>query len=145
MGDLVLRIARDLGDRVCVWDQTTLPLGNFSAPEPDAAVLKYRKDKYKSRYPLPEDVLLIIEVSQSSLRHDRDVKVPLYARHNLPEVWLIDVEHRLIHFFHTPEAERYTHTSSTSSPGRVSLQALPAAALDLTGLLEDLEIEPRSG
>jgi Uma2 family endonuclease len=145
MGDLVLRIARDLGDRVCVWDQATLPLGKSSAPQPDIALLKYRKDRYKSRYPSPDDVLLVVEVSQSSLRHDREVKLPLYARHDIPEVWLVDVDHRLIHFFHTPKAEQYTHASSTSSPGCVSLQALSGAALDLTGLLEDLEIKPMPG
>ena len=144
-GDLVLRIGRDLGDQVCVWVQTTLPLGKSSAPEPDIALLKYRKDRYKTRYPSPDEVLLVIEVSQSSLRHDREVKLPLYARHNLPEVWLIDVERRHIHFFHTPRAEHYTHASSTPSPARVSLQALPGVALDLTGLLEDLEGGPRSG
>jgi Uma2 family endonuclease len=137
MWRLLKRIPRDLEEQVWVWDQSTLPLSNFSAPEPDVALLKYRKGGYKHKHPSPDDVLVIIEVSQSSLRYDRKVKVPLYARHNIPEVWIVDVERERIHFFHDPEAGHYAHTSSTSAPGRVSLQALPGATLDLTGLLED--------
>jgi len=139
LADLVLRIGRDLGERVCVWVQATLPLGKFSAPEPDIALLRYRKDTYKKKYPSPDDVFLIVELSQSSLRHDRDVKLPLYARHNIPEVWIVDVASRHINFFHTPKAGQYTHASSTASPGSISLRALPIATLDLTGLLGDLE------
>lgn len=130
------RLLRELGENISVWDQVTLPLGRFSAPEPDLAILKYRKDEYRNKSPSPDDVLLIVEVSQSSLRHDRMVKVPLYARHNVPEVWILDVQHRDLHFFHTPEAGHYTHTSSTPAPGLISLHALPGATVDLTGLFE---------
>lgn len=131
------RLLRDLADKISVWDQVTLPSDKFSAPEPDLAILKYRKDDYRNKRPSPDDVLLIVEVSQSSLLHDRTVKVPLYARHNVPEVWILDVQHRDLHFFHTPEAGHYTHTSSTPAPGLISLHALPGPKLDLTGLFED--------
>lgn len=131
------RLLRDLGESISVWDQVTLPLGRFSAPEPDLAILKYRKDEYRAKRPSPDDVLLIVEVSQSSLRHDQKVKLPLYARHNIPEVWILDVQRLQIQFFHTVEAGHYAHTSSTSTPGRVPLRALPAATVDLTGLFED--------
>lgn len=80
----------------------------------------------------------MIEVSESSLRYDRKVKVPLYARHNVPEVWIVDASRLHIHFFHTLEAGRYLHTSSTPSPGTVSLHALPSVAIDLAGLFDDI-------
>ena len=131
------RLLRDLGESVSVWNQVTLPLGRFSAPEPDLVMLKYRRDEYKSKRPSPSDVLLIVEVSQSSLRHDLQVKVPLYARHDIPEVWVLDIQRRQIHLFHTLEAGQYTHTTCTPAPGRVSPQSLPGAAVDLTGLFED--------
>lgn len=131
------RLLRDLGERISVWDQVTLPLDRFSAPEPDLAILEYRKDEYKNKKPSNDDVLLIVEVSDSSLRHDLDVKVPLYARHGIPEVWLLDVESRQIQFFHTLKAKHYAHASVTPTPGRVSLHALPDAIVDLTGLFED--------
>lgn len=131
------RFLRDLGERISVWDQVTLPLGRLSAPEPDLVILKYRKDEYQNKRPSPDDVLLIVEVSQSSLHHDRQVKVPLYARHGIPEVWILDVQHRDVHFFHTSVAGHYTHTSSTPAPGKVSLQALPGSSMDLTELFEN--------
>jgi Uma2 family endonuclease len=131
------RLLRDLAEKISVWDQVTLPLGRFSAPEPDLVILKYRKDEYKNKRPSPDDVLLIVEVSQGSLHHDREVKVPLYARHGIPEVWIVDVAGSLIHFFHTLEDAHYAHTSSTPAPGPVSVHALDSAIVDLTGLFED--------
>ena len=131
------RLLRDLGEKISIWDQVTLPLGRFSAPQPDLVVLKYRKDEYKHKSPSPEDVLLTVEVSQSSLRHDLKVKVPLYARHRLPEAWILDVQRLQIHFFHTLKDEHYTHASVTPTPGRVFLQALPDARVDLAGVFED--------
>jgi Uma2 family endonuclease len=130
------RFLRDLGERISVWDQVTLPLGRLSAPEPDLAILKYRKDEYRHKPPSPDDVLVIVEVSESSLRHDRTVKVPLYAQHGIPEIWILDVQRLQLHFLHTLVAGHYAHTSSTPAPGRVSLQALPASAVDLTDLFE---------
>ena len=131
------RLLRDLGEKISVWDQVTLPLGSLSAPEPDLVILKYRKDEYRNKQPSPHDVLLIVEVSQSSLRHDRTVKIPLYARHEIPEVWILDVQHLQLQFFHTLQAGRYTHASFTPTPGRVTLHALPGTTVDLTGLFED--------
>jgi Uma2 family endonuclease len=131
------RLLRDLGERISVWDQVTLPLGRLSAPEPDLVVLKYRKDEYRNKRPSCDDVLLIVEVSDRSLRHDRNVKVPLYAGHGIPEVWILDVRSLQIQFFHTLKAGHYTHASATPAPGRISLQALPDATVDLTGLFED--------
>jgi len=131
------RLLRDLGEKISVWDQVTLPLDRFSAPEPDLVVLKYRRDEYKNKRPSSGDVLLIVEISQSSLRHDLQVKVPLYARHGIPEVWVLDVQRLQIHLFHTLEAGHYTHTASTPAPGWVSLERLPGAAVDLSGMFED--------
>lgn len=131
------RLLRDLGERISVWDQVTLRLGGFSAPEPDLTILKYRKDEYRNKRPEPEDILLIIEVSQSSLKHDLKVKLPLYARHDIPEVWILDVQRSELRFFHALQAGHYSHASATQTPGPVELQALPGATLDLTGLFED--------
>ncbi len=132
------RFARALAGLACVWNQGTLRLSGSSAPQPDLALLKYREDEYGRSPPSPEDVLLLVEVSESSLRHDRKVKLPLYARHNIPETWIIDVTGARIHFFHTMNSGHYAHASSTSVPGRVPIRALPDHAVDLTGLLDYL-------
>ena len=90
---LVDRIAETLGrgSRAAhmVRVQNPVLLGERSEPQPDIALVK--RINYSDRHPGPEDVLLIIEVSDATLEYDRDVKLALYARHGIPEVWLIDV------------------------------------------------------
>lgn len=65
-------------------------LGNLSEPEPDAAILRYREDFHAKSHPAPKDALLLSEVSDTSLDHDRTVKLPLYARHGIPEAWVVN-------------------------------------------------------
>jgi Uma2 family endonuclease len=102
--------------------------------QPDIAVLKPRKTFYRDRHPTPEDTLLVIEVSDTTLRYDRNVKVPLYARHGIPEVWIVDLESRRIHFFHSPSVGTYTDLDSSEQPGVTPITALPAASVDLSDL-----------
>jgi Uma2 family endonuclease len=87
-----------------------------------------------SRHPESADTLLIVEVSDSSLRFDRDVKVPLYSRHQVPEVWLLDLAHDRLHFFRAPRDGAYTDVSFTDEPRVVVLSALPEVTVDLSGL-----------
>ena len=116
--------------------QLPVRLGEYSEPLPDLAVLLPRKDFYTSRHPLPADTLLIVEVSDSSLPFDVNVKVPLYAQHKVPEVWVVDLEHARIHFFHAPENGTYTDASVTDKPGVVTLISLPEVKVDLSALFE---------
>lgn len=126
------------GQRGHVRVQNPLRLDQSSEPVPDLAVLKRRPDNYKRAHPGPADALLVVEVSESSLRFDLKSKVPLYAKHGIPEVWVVDIAAQMIHFFHSPHDTGFAHTSSTPQPGLVRLKALPDIAVDLTGLLGDL-------
>ena len=65
------------------------------------------------------------------------VKLPLYARHGIPEVWIIDAQSAQILLFHTLQGAGYAYSSCTPAPGRIALQALPGPTADLTGLFED--------
>jgi Uma2 family endonuclease len=114
--------------------QHAVHLDNYSEPQPDLAVVLPRKDFYHSRHPTPADTYLIIEVSQSSLRMDLNVKVPLYTRHQVPEVWVVDLERNRIHFFRTPENGVYTNVSFSDKPETVGLTALPGVTVDLSEL-----------
>lgn len=87
--------------------QDPIRLSEHSEPEPDLALLKPRPDFYSFKHPTPEDVLLIVEVAETSLQYDKEVKLPLYARHGVPEVWLIDLEGGQIEVHTEPEGERY--------------------------------------
>ena len=123
-----------LGHAAQIRVQLPVRLNSYSEPQPDLAVVLPRKDFYRGRHPGPSDTLLIVEVSQSSLRLDRDVKIPLYARHQVPEVWLLDLGQDRIHFFRFPQDGAYTDVSFTDEPKPIELAALPGVKVDLSGL-----------
>ncbi len=115
--------------------QGAIRLDRASEPQPDIALLTPREDRYRSAPPGPADVLLLIEVSGTTLRYDREVKVPLYARHGIPEVWLVDLEHGELCLYRLPEGGGYLEQKATSNPGLTPVAALPGVAVDLAGLL----------
>ena len=100
-------LCRSVGSGVIVWCQNPIRLDEASEPEPDIALLRPRADGYMSAHPGPEDVLVVIEVADTSLAYDLGVKVPLYARHGIPEAWVIDAATRQTRVFREPSAEGY--------------------------------------
>ncbi len=80
-----------LGARAIVSVQNPILLNDFSEPQPDIALVKPRDDFYAQALPTAADVLLIIEVADTSVDYDRDIKLPAYARSGIPEVWLFDL------------------------------------------------------
>ncbi len=87
--------------------QNPFRLTDYSEPEPDIALLRPRADFYASNHPTPADVLLIVEVAETSLEYDSGVKIPLYAQVIIPEVWLADLEHQVIMQYTRPSAGTY--------------------------------------
>ncbi len=90
------------GEKALVAVQDPLTLQQHSEPEPDLMLLRPRADYYERENPTPADTLLVVEIADSSLRYDREVKIPLYASHKVPEVWLIDLIHRRLEVFRDP-------------------------------------------
>lgn len=124
-----------VGPTAIVQVQGPVRLGDLSEPEPDFALLKPRADYYRDALPSAADVLLIVEVADSTQRLDRRVKVPLYARHGVPEVWVIDLENALVHFHRQPDNGSYADISATGHPAVTPIAALPGIAIDLSGIL----------
>lgn len=124
-----------VGEKAIVQVQGPVRLSELSEPEPDIALLKPRADYYRDALPGAADVLLLIEVADSTQRYDRRIKVPLYARHGVPEVWVIDLENALVHFHRRPGAGAYADISATERPAVTPIAALPGIAIDLTGIL----------
>ena len=95
------RLARSfflaLGERANVRVQGPVQIGDFSEPEPDLAILNFRADFYADHHPMPPDILLVVEVADTSLRHDLVRKAPLYIAGGVPEVWVIDLVAEVIH------------------------------------------------
>jgi Uma2 family endonuclease len=96
-----------LSGRATVTVQNPLRINKNSEPEPDIVVAKYRKDKYRAAHPRPEDVFLLIEVADSSLSFDRNVKNPLYAQAGIPEYWIVNLNDRQIEVFRSPTEGEY--------------------------------------
>lgn len=135
VGRLLRAATAAVGSRALVWVQNPLRLGDLSEPEPDLMLLKLRDDFYADAHPTAADVLLLIEVADTSARYDREIKLPLYARHGVPEVWIVDLEARLVRFFRSPAGQGYAEASTTASPGRTPIAALPGVEIDLSAVL----------
>jgi len=134
----LIELLRDAArGRAQMWVQSETRLSDISEPQPDFMLLKPRADFYKKKHPGPDDTFLIVEVSESSLRYDREVKAPLYARHGVPEYWIVDLKGRQVRFFRSPQSGRYTDVTSTDAPGVVVPAALPEVQIDLTHVLDD--------
>lgn len=132
---LMNRLVRVAGDQGWVVCQVPLCLSDRSEPEPDLMLLRPRADQYAQAHPTAADVLLLVEVADSSLRYDREVKLPLYARHGVAQVWLVDLESNRLRFFRQLQAGEYAEISSTDTPGPTPLPGLPGLQVDLGGLL----------
>lgn len=104
VAQLAMMFSQKLGPKAVVWCQNPLRLDDVSEPEPDLVILRPRADFYATAHPGPADALLVIEVADTSLAYDLGVKVPLYARHGIPEVWVIDAATRRTRVFREPVA-----------------------------------------
>jgi Uma2 family endonuclease len=102
--------------------QNPLRLNDFSEPEPDLVLLKPRKDFYARTHPTPADALLVIEVADTSAEYDRNVKIPLYARAEIAETWLINLPKDTIEIYSQPKngkyqkVQRFKRSKSFTSP-----------------------------
>lgn len=114
--------------------QGPIILGDLSAPEPDLALLRRRENFYVDAHPRAPDVLLAVEVAHSSLVHDREVKLPTYARYEVPEVWLIDVAGRRFTVYGDLAREGYRRREEIAPGASLAPEALPDAIVDLAGL-----------
>ena len=87
--------------------QSPVRLDDFSEPEPDLALLRPRDDFYAERHPIPEDVFLIVEVADTTVLTDRNVKIPLYARFGIRESWLVNLPKKVIEVYSDPAGGSY--------------------------------------
>ena len=128
-------LGRLAAGRLTVWSQNPIRLDGSSEPQPDIALVKLRPDFYAAAHPGPADTLLVVEVAESSLAYDLGVKVPLYARHGIPEVWVIDAATRTTHRFRGPRAEGYSEQGMITPEEPLAYLALPGEAKNLVTIL----------
>ena len=96
---------RLLGDRVVVREDKPVVVGEHWEPQPDLALLRPRDDGHREAHPRAGDVLVLVEIADSSLKEDLDEGVPAHATAGVPEVWVVDLQHRAVHVFREPAPE----------------------------------------
>lgn len=126
-----------LGDRAIVRLGGSVRLGLFSEPEPDVVLLKPRADFYASNHPGAVDILLMIEVADSSLEFDRHVKTSVYAGAGVPEFWLVDLTSSTIFRSTDPHGRAYARVEPSRRGDLIAPHLLPTCRIAVSDLLPD--------
>jgi Uma2 family endonuclease len=114
--------------------QDPLRLDAFNEPEPDFMLLRPRADIYRASHPGAADVLLLVEVSDSSLAYDRGRKLALYAQFGVAEVWIVDLAGAAVEVYRQPKDGAYTLTERRTG-GSLTPDRVPSVAIDIAALL----------
>lgn len=133
--DKVAALVRDRVSGVIVRVQNPVHLSERSEPQPDLLLLRAREDFYSTAHPRPQDVLLLIEVADSSVMYDRNLKIPLYARSGVREVWLVDLVTNAVEVHATPATGAYTHVQRFERGATVISAHLPELRIDAADML----------
>jgi len=107
VGRLTELFVANFTGKAIVWVQNPVRIKPHSEPEPDIVLLKPRQDFYAEAHPGPEDVLLIVEVSDSSLDYDRETKLPLYAKAGIREAWIVNLKDGCVEVYTKPSEHGY--------------------------------------
>lgn len=124
-----------LADKTILSIQNSISLGDRSEPQPDLALLKPVENFYADRLPTATDILLLIEVADSSLVYDREIKIPLYAQHQIPEVWLINLTQNQLECYRDPQNNHYQNQSIFTPNQSLSPLAFPELIIPLKTIL----------
>jgi Uma2 family endonuclease len=131
---LTRALTAQIGNQAIVAVQNPIRLAH-SEPQPDVALLRPRPDDYTRSHPEPGDVLLVIEVADASVDYDRTVKVPLYGRSGIPEVWLIDLLEGVVEVYRTPAAIGYRAKQTYVAGDSLTPERLPGLTLAVADIM----------
>lgn len=131
---LVKRLIALVGDQALVSPQNPIRLNDYSEPQPDVAVLRPRDDNYAHAHPVAGDVLLIIEVSDTTAQYDRVEKLPRYAATGIPETWIVDVEQRVVEQHTHLAHDQYARIQKYFPGDVITSPVVPAIALSVDDL-----------
>lgn len=131
---LHLLLTEALGRRAVIGVQDPTVVGSQSEAQPDISVLRWRDDFYASAHPRSDDVLLLVEVADTSVASDRRVKLPIYAAGGIAECWLVDLNADVVEVYRRAAGGAYTERQDAARGGAVS----PAAFPDVTLAVDDI-------
>ena len=124
-----------VGKHAVVYIQNPIEFGGSSELQPDLALLRFRADDYSASHPTQNEVLLIIEVADTSLGFDRNVKQPIYARNGVPEFWLVDLTKNTVDIHRQPSPTGYRDIRQLRKDDRISPLALSDIELSVSEIL----------
>ncbi len=125
-----------LGRKVVVSVQNPIQLNNYTEPQPDVVVLRPRRDDYAGKKVRAEDALLLVEVSDKTLRYDRNIKLPRYVAAGIPEVWIMNIADGELFVYRGPSGKTYAEALTLRAGEVVSPLAFPDAAFKVHEILQ---------
>lgn len=127
--------SKAVAERAIVRVQSPIRVAQHTEPQPDLVLLRPRADFYREAHPGPPDILVLVEVSETSAGYDRTVKLPLYARVGILEVWLVDLESELVEVHRTPETHGYQDLRQLRRGQPLAADALPEMTVSVSDIL----------
>lgn len=124
-----------VGDRGIVAVGNPVRLNRHSEPQPDFSVLRPRDD-YRKTLPRPEDTMLAVEVANTSLDYDRKVKLALYARSGIPEVWIVNLAAAVVEVYRSPVADSYGAVTRAVGSDLLTIEAIPGVVIPVSGIFK---------
>lgn len=124
-----------LENQATVYDKSPIALDDSSEPEPDIAVVIIDPFDYATHHPTPSEIYLIIEVADSSLAYDREVKAQIYARSGIADYWVLNVNERQLHVFREPAAGGYQSEVIIGESASISPLQFPAVNIAILAML----------
>jgi len=132
-------VLRDLlGNQAAIYTQDPIALDDNSEPEPDIAVVRIDPFDYATHHPTPSEVYLIIEVADSSLTFDREIKAKIYARSGIADYWVLNVGDRQLHVFREPAVDGYQSEVILGETASISPIEFPAFNIAIQAMLPPL-------
>ncbi|MBM4207963.1 MAG: Uma2 family endonuclease [Gammaproteobacteria bacterium] len=132
---LVKLLVKIVPDEIVTSARNPLQLGDLSEPQPDFMLLKPNSDSYSSRLPISEDVLLLIEIADSSLNFDQTQKLRLYALHNIPEYWLLNLNDNCLEVYRKPKGEVFAEKTTLYNGDNITLSQLQELTIKVSDIL----------
>lgn len=131
---LNILLTYQLYNQAIIGVQDPIELDDFSEPQPDISVLAIRPDFYELEIPKPKDILALIEISDTTIEYDKEIKVPLYAANNIPEVWLFNLNNKSLEVYRNPQNNTYQIQKVLPKNQTVSLLSFPQLIINLGAL-----------
>ena len=125
-------LAYELHNKAIISVQNPIQLDNYSEPQPDLVLVKFREDFYENKPIQPEDIYLLIEISDSTIKYDQEVKIPLYAENNIKEVWIFNINNNLLEVYRKPENNYYKNIAKLTSTNAISPLDFPNLIINLS-------------